>query len=505
MKTVVSLALVTFLGGAAGALADEQLFTSTGVNSSWGDSAGNPGEGQSYSHNQTAPPGTSLSDGTSNSVAPWGSASGSVNLFYGSGGMTASAACRESAPDNALGNGNSALSAQWISQITVNSPGMEGQPVTIRLTYHASGAASGSASGETYYVGAGADYNYYVSGPIVSGVGYFSGHWGTDTYAWSGDGSPNRTFTVDAVCTIGQPCEFTHNMQWSVGASSGEPDYGDPKSGTAQASGSLSFRCGSFVVLDPTDENGIRTMDYTADSPTGSAQAVTYPAGTSFSNFSLTNAAPGRFSTSMELLGGQASADTQVVATFVAPPTDNTIKPVSDVVDLKGTNADPVVVKVNFDPSTAQSFFGSHYFDYLALAWFQTSSGTWKNAVLGNTGTTEPTLFNRGYNPDTDFHLGYFGIDTVNHYAWAVVNHNSEFVVTVPTPELAVKSVTRAAPTTIHLVCKGEPTRANRIETSTDLANWSTLATLTAGSDGTFTYDDTNATGTKKFYRVAYP
>jgi hypothetical protein len=39
------------------------------------------------------------------------------------------------------------------------------------------------------------------------------------------------------------------------------------------------------------------------------------------------------------------------------------------------------------------------------------------------------------YDSATDFQLGSYGIDTVNHEVWAVVDHNSEFAVAQAVPE----------------------------------------------------------------------
>jgi len=44
--------------------------------------------------------------------------------------------------------------------------------------------------------------------------------------------------------------------------------------------------------------------------------------------------------------------------------------------------------------------------------------------------------FRRGaYDPNTDFNLGYYGVDTANSTVWAAVDHNSEFGVATPAPE----------------------------------------------------------------------
>jgi hypothetical protein len=87
------------------------------------------------------------------------------------------------------------------------------------------------------------------------------------------------------------------------------------------------------------------------------------------------------------------------------------------------------------------------------------------------------------------------------------LNHNSEFVVgDLPdTVLLHITSASRPNATTLHLDCTGEPDAPNRIETSTNLSTWTTLTTVNANTNGVFQYDDTSASGSQKFYRVAYP
>lgn len=358
---------------------------------------------------------------------------------------------------------------------------------TVRLTMHYDGGRPSATPDD----GAGAGRS--AIGVTVGSVSYSD-----DTYDVTTFIPIPRTFTVDFPAGYDN---ISFNYTISGFAAGGCPDEahgGHPAFGSA--AGALTR--GSFVILDG---NG-NAVDFAAETRSGNIRTLSYPAGGSFDSFSVTNnpaVAVGSFGSTMHLLGGQASAPTQVVAAFVPPPADNSIKPVSDVVDLTGTNSDPVVVKIDFDAAAAHTYLGS--LAYLQLAFYHAPSGKWKNAVLGNTGITQPTFLNRGYNPATDFHLGYFGVDTVNNYAWAVVNHNTPFVVTAPTPELAVSSITRPSAGSIRLNCKGEPARGNRIEFSANLQNWSTLATVTAAGDGTFQYDDAAASGPKRFYRVAYP
>ncbi len=469
MKTPLVLFLL-LLSGASSLAQSDSLFYSL------------PDTGQTET-SSTAP---SLSVSASDQYS-----SESVRVVYGA----VSTAYSGSVPITDPAGAGSARAESGASSTVYTITTASGASGTVRWTFHLTGQMSGGNEGQGNYF---LSYEARVDNP--SNTVIFGGGLNPDGLSGT-QPSDHATFNTTHSFTSGQPFVVELRVASSANLSSTNSDATPP--GGARGSVNVTLGTGGFSVVDENDQ----PLDYTAESRTGSARALTYPVGGAFNTFSLSNAAPGRFNTSMQLLGGTASASTQVTAAFVAPPTDNSIKPVSDVVDLAGTNSDPVVVKIDFDPSAAQTLFGSNYFSYLALAWFKNSTGQWKNAVLGNTGTTEPTFFNRGYNPATDFHLGYFGVDAANKYAWAVVNHNSQFVVTFPPPELAVKSVTRPAANTIHLNCLGEPARANRIETSPDLSanSWTTLATVTADGSGAFQYDDTNATGAKKFYRVAYP
>ena len=204
------------------AFADPQLSTSMAVSSCWEDSSITTGDCQNYNHNQTAPPGTSLSDSGANAEAPWAHAASAMQVFYGSCHMDGSGAATSSASAQILGSGSNSLAASWNSQMTINSPGLDGQTATVRITFHGSGDAAGSAS--SYLASSSMNYSYYVS-DYQNSISY-GGNW-DPTNGWTGDGSPTRTFTFDATCTIGQPCEIMHQVSFSASAGTGEPDFGD--------------------------------------------------------------------------------------------------------------------------------------------------------------------------------------------------------------------------------------------------------------------------------------
>ncbi len=132
-------------------------------------------------------------------------------------------------------------------------------------------------------------------------------------------------------------------------------------------------------------------------------------------------------------LGGTAGSNQNVVQTF------SSIIPglASDVLHLSGTAPDTIVLRMTYDKNTAIALFGSESEAY--LGWLDPNDNTWKNSVYGNTGDNTPFFVSGAYDSNTDFVLGYYGVDTSNSEVWAVINHNSTFGVMgnipVPVPE----------------------------------------------------------------------
>jgi hypothetical protein len=307
---------------------------------------------------------------------------------------------------------------------------MEGETATVRITFHSSGDASGTAS--SYLAGSSVSYNYSIS-DYQNSI-FNSGTW-DPTSGWTVDGAPNRTFTFDATCTIGQPCEIVHQVNFSVSAGTGEPDFGDAMDVTAQASGNFSLSSGSVEVLDPANDN--QPLSYTMVSDTGCGAGQVTPAGAPYAGFNVTNCAQDRFGSTFQLLDGTASQNTDVTATFVAP---EEIKAASDVVDLKGTDGDLQVVQISYDPEQVNGLGGLGV--YFGICFLPFEGGKkWESAMLGNYNGPPPTwVGDRAYNPATDFHLGYQGYDSANHVAWAVINHNSLFAAAIPFDLVSVVS-----------------------------------------------------------------
>ncbi|MDQ2868594.1 MAG: matrixin family metalloprotease [Verrucomicrobiota bacterium] len=73
-------------------------------------------------------------------------------------------------------------------------------------------------------------------------------------------------------------------------------------------------------------------------------------------------------------------------------------------------------------------------------------------------------------------------------------------------PNLAINSASVLANGDVILQCAGAQNAINRIEVSSDLANYSTLASISVDSTGNFQFEDTAAGGfTQRYYRVAFP
>ena len=402
MKFLISHSLLLLVPGIA--LAQGGLTYALGFANQSGQSSTAPSLSASYSSTYT---------------------SESVQVVYGGVTISGAANCPIVSPGGAAGPLGENASSYDIYTLTVPS-GVSG---TARFTFHLAGELTGAHTGQ------GSFYNHYEArADTPGGTVLYTGFLDSTGFFNGTQPSAHPSFTVDVPFASGEPLGIYLAVSHDAGCDSTNPDATPP--GDAQCTATIALSCGGFSVLD--DQNS--PLDYTAESNTGSARGMNIPAGGAFNAFSVSNSAPGRMGSTLSLRDGTASVATNVTAAFVAPPTTQ-IKPVSDAVELSGTNMDPVVIQISYDAVAAQSIFGSAL--YLELAWFHNSSGTWKNAVLGNSGTTAPTFFNRAYNPATDFHLGYFGLDTANHVVWAVVNHNSEYVVTVPPPVLAVNSITR--------------------------------------------------------------
>lgn len=463
---LLKVALITILGLCPTLLFANQLYTNVGDNSG-------------YSNTQTSTTASSLSDNISDPHSL-----GTVTAAYGSAHTDLTIAIGA----NTGGYSVMGVIGQWTTTLTINNPALTGQGGTARFNVHLLGSMTG-----TFGTGAYGAVNYQVSG----GSSY------TPMFNYSGgvsqdgtNGTPYgslQSFTGDTGFYYGTPFDVQITLNTSGSG-------GDSQVGGMSVAGHFTASAGSFVVLDGQGH----PVDYTATTSGGTARSSNIASGNSYNGFTLTNTTDfGRIGSTLSLLDGVASANTAVSAAFTSPPPASQTQLVSDAVDLTGTGSDPVVIQMNYDPALAQSLFGREA--GLLLGWLNLTTGTWMNAIAGNGGGT-PRFFARGYNGATDFHLGYYGVDTANNVVWAVVNHNSEFAVTDVTTILPVPSVTLLSNGHIFVKLSGQPNAQNRVEGSPDLSpnSWSTLATQTSGPTGVVSYEDSNP-GTRRFYRVVSP
>lgn len=73
-------------------------------------------------------------------------------------------------------------------------------------------------------------------------------------------------------------------------------------------------------------------------------------------------------------------------------------------------------------------------------------------------------------------------------------------------PNLAINSASVQSNGNVVLQCAGAQNSVTRIEVSSDLVNYNTLASISVDSTGNFQFEDANASSfTQRYYRVAYP
>ncbi|HEX4085617.1 MAG TPA: hypothetical protein VHY22_11945, partial [Chthoniobacteraceae bacterium] len=132
--------------------------------------------------------------------------------------------------------------------------------------------------------------------------------------------------------------------------------------------------------------------------------------------------------TAATIIDGTASQDTTVTMTINRSGTGVSVGGISGpVLDLQGTGMDKYVIQLDYNEAVALASVGDERNLYVASS----DGGFFENAVFANTDLpgepNNPTEFFAAYDPSTDFHLGYYGVDTINNRVWAVLDHNSAF------------------------------------------------------------------------------
>ena len=187
---------------------------------------------------------------------------------------------------------------------------------------------------------------------------------------------------------------------------------------------------GHAVLLNPV--NPLR-------SATGGSQNTKLVGGMGYlKTTAFTNPTPGALGTTVAFLGGTAGSggnstyglNRDLVTTFATPPL--TLRTASDVVNVTGSGTDTFVLQLTYDQALAATALGGG--NNAMIFWLDPADNTYKLAVLGNSSGT-PTFIQGAYDPNVDFQLGYYGVDTATQTAWAVVDHNGNFVVSTTVPE----------------------------------------------------------------------
>ncbi len=115
---------------------------------------------------------------------------------------------------------------------------------------------------------------------------------------------------------------------------------------------------------------------------------------------------------------------------------------ISDVLSLNGTGTQKYVLEMDYDPTlfrypnTVFSEAELAAWGLIYLATYNQTTGVWENAILKNTpgmnaGTAN--IQDSWIGAGSPMTLGSWGVDTVNHKVWAVLDHNSQFAV-IPEP-----------------------------------------------------------------------
>jgi hypothetical protein len=338
--------------------------------------------------------------------------------------------------DGAVASGSYAATtggpnAIWRDTITIYpaDAALNGTSAILRTTYHATGSItagwSNGAQGWAYY-DIGLEGNFITS----PSVGYKS-----DCPGCFQPLSNFNTFTYDRTFTFGSP------LQTEV-ISTFYPNLDNQTNGSAQARADITVSSGGFVVLNSQGQ----PIDFTSSSGGGLGRGSNVVGGSSYAGFTLTNdTANGHAGTTVQLLDGNASANTMVDAVFTNAAPTGDVQLASDAVGISGMGTDPVVIQLDYPASAARAeaapdLAASGFF---RLGWLNPSTGRWTNAVNGNY-VGQPRFVNRAYNPATDFKVGNYGHDAANRKVWAVVNHNSVFAVAnVPDPLALVSAVSR--------------------------------------------------------------
>lgn len=350
--------------------------------------------------------------GTFNQTSTGGSLSSSFTNAYGHADMSVSHGAG-TINDHSIADGGTrgqnSGSLSWTDTVTINpsDSALLGTGGTAIFTYHLTGSMTVTGAPNTVY--------YHVQLPSGNELAGF--YQNSSTLSSGTPISDWFTFTDAVFFNFGTPFSVTTSLSGAAALVVGAPTTGDVH---------LSRRVGGMSVV-----NGGGPVNFTSTSPTGSAAGLKVASGGSFGGLTVTNTSPFSHGSTASLLGGVASADSVVEATFLAQAAGFT--QASDILDVTGIGQDKFVLQLSYDPAIAASLFGNEA--NAVLLWMDPVSGLFENAVFGNSdGGLQSHAFSGAYDPATESALGSYGVDPVNHVVWAVVNHNSEFGVGLASP-----------------------------------------------------------------------
>ena len=411
----------------------------------------------------------------------YGTASGSVT--YGSLQMDF-----DLVGDPTYGTGGSdtvGINTHWINSLTINpaNPALLGTPGTVRIAYWLKSSVSvknvGRYAALIYWIDVDSYFN--VTGSYTCPEGMYSGSPMSD----------HASFTVDIPMIFGTP--FTSQTELDVNGTSGP--YGGFASETLHAT----LTSGSITVLD----NSGNAVGYSSSSSIGASRGASFASGDLYAGFTLTNTAG--YQTTMALLDGTAGSNEMVTATYLANPDTNVC--VSDAVDLSGMHTNLFVLQMSYNPLAALAKLGDTANAMLML--IEPATKRLVNAVEGNSDGGLTRHFVQGaYNAATNFQRSTFGVDTNLCIVWAVLDHNSEFVVgqVVAPPAARWTGITPGTNSGMSLSLNGPANNHYIIEVSHDLTstNWDTLGLMGLDTNGAGIFQDTSSisANSQRFYRA---
>jgi len=197
-----------------------------------------------------------------------------------------------------------------------------------------------------------------------------------------------------------------------------------------------------FTVDGSSYDSSSGGLSYTVESPviSGNTAALGVAQTASASDLAglsseTVRGVAGALGTTATLRAGTADSGTAVSQTWrlrsgTASETADLV--LSDIVDLTTpTASNAFVLEMSYDPADIPAWASE---EILRLGWKDESQGgRFVNAIAGNADGGAFSQFIAGGWDSSYATPGYYGLDTENNVAWAVIDHNSEFAV-VPEP-----------------------------------------------------------------------